>query len=286
MIFHNQFNVDDVLEALPKASAMMGVPTFYARMLASPVLTRERVANIRLFVSGSAPLSPQTHKDFAARTGHTILERYGMTETNMNTSNPYEGERRPGTVGFALPGTELRICDQTTGETMSDGEVGMIEVRGPNVFQGYWQMPEKTAQEFRADGFFITGDLGQIDQDGYIAIVGRDKDLIISGGFNVYPAEVEFAIDAIEGISEVAVIGAPHADFGEGVTAIIVACGDKAPSAAEIKLQLTSELAKYKMPKEIFFVKELPRNKMGKVQKNQLRQQYQNTYASNVSSSG
>jgi len=278
MIFQNSFNLDDVLTALPKATAMMGVPTFYVRLLSSPALTRDLVSHMRLFISGSAPLSPEVHKEFARRTGHTILERYGMTETNMNTSNPYDGERRPGTVGFALPGVEVRICDQTTGKPVKDGDVGMIEIRGPNVFNGYWQMPEKTAQEFRDDGFFISGDLGRVDEDGYIAIVGRDKDLIISGGFNVYPAEVENAIDAIDGIAEVAVIGVPHADFGEGVTAIVVASNENAPDENEIKRQLSADLAKYKMPKKVFFIDALPRNKMGKIQKNQLREEYKNIY--------
>jgi len=278
MIFQNSFNLDDVLAALPKATAMMGVPTFYVRLLSSPALTHDLVSHMRLFVSGSAPLSPEVHKEFSKRTGHTILERYGMTETNMNTSNPYDGERRPGTVGFALPDVEVRICDQTTGKPVKDGDVGMIEIRGPNVFKGYWQMPEKTAQEFREDGFFISGDLGRVDEDGYIAIVGRDKDLIISGGFNVYPAEVENAIDAIDGIAEVAVIGAPHADFGEGVTAIVVAANETGPDSDEIKTILSSDLAKYKMPKKIFFIDELPRNKMGKIQKNELREKYHNIY--------
>ncbi len=278
MIFQNQFRVEDILSALPNATVMMGVPTFYTRLLSAPAFNRDLVGQMRLFISGSAPLSPQTHKDFAKLTGHTILERYGMTETNMNTSNPYDGERRAGTVGFPLPGVEIRISDQITGDPVENDDVGMIEIRGPNVFKGYWQMPEKTAKEFRDDGFFISGDLGQIDKDGYIAIVGRDKDLIISGGFNVYPAEVENAIDALEGIDDVAVIGVPHADFGEGVTAIIVAAGDNVPGVEDIKDQLSTELARLKMPKEIFFVDALPRNKMGKVQKNQLREKYRNTY--------
>ena len=278
MIFQNQFKLDEVISALPRATVMMGVPTFYVRLLSTPALTRDLVSHMRLFVSGSAPLSPEVHKDFARRTGHTILERYGMTETNMNTSNPYDGERKPGTVGFALPGVEVRISDQTSGEPVKQGEVGMIEIRGPNVFKGYWQMPEKTAEEFRDDGFFISGDLGQIDSQGYISIVGRNKDLIISGGFNVYPAEVENAIDAIDGVAEVAVIGVPHADFGEGVTAIVVAAQGQAPGADEIKTRLSGELAKYKVPKEIFFIDALPRNKMGKIQKNQLRETYQATY--------
>jgi len=279
MIFQQHFNAEDVIAALPQASTMMGVPTFYMRLLSNPSLDHQLVEHMRLFISGSAPLSPETHKEFTTRTGHEILERYGMTETNMNTSNPYDGERKPGTVGFALPGVEIRVSDQTSGEPVVDGDVGMIEIRGPNVFKGYWQMPEKTAEEFRGDGFFISGDLGRFDEDGYLSIVGRDKDLIITGGFNVYPAEVENAIDAIAGIGEVAVIGVPHADFGEGVTAIVVASGDDAPSPAEIKTQLSVELAKFKIPKEVIFVENLPRNKMGKIQKNQLRTEYKEVYA-------
>ena len=278
MIFHNQFKVEDVLAALPRASVMMGVPTFYVRLLRSDALTHTLAEDIRLFISGSAPLSPETHKAFSKRTGHTILERYGMTETNMNTSNPYIGARKPGTVGLALPDIEIRISDQKTGKRVKQGDVGVIEIRGPNVFLGYWQMPEKTAEEFRDDGFFISGDLGREDEDGYISIVGRDKDLIITGGFNVYPAEVENAIDAIDGIAETAVIGAPHADFGEGVTAIVVASGGQTLDADEIKAQLSNELAKFKIPKKFFFINELPRNKMGKIQKNQLRDEYRDIY--------
>jgi malonyl-CoA/methylmalonyl-CoA synthetase len=279
MIFQEQFKVENVLEMLPKATVMMGVPTFYTRLLSEPGFDRALVKQMRLFVSGSAPLSPQTHKEFAERTDHTILERYGMTETNMNTSNPYDGKRKAGTVGLPLPGVEIRITDQITGEPVKSGVVGMIEICGPNVFKGYWKMPEKTTQEFRSDGFFISGDLGQVDEDGYIAIVGRDKDLIISGGFNVYPAEVENAIDAINGVVDVAVIGAPHSDFGEGVTAIVVASKENPPSSDDIKNQLSDVLAKYKMPKTVIFVDALPRNKMGKVQKNELRNTYRETYA-------
>ncbi|HHI81745.1 MAG TPA: malonyl-CoA synthase, partial [Rhizobiales bacterium] len=278
MIFHQKFQVDDVIADLPRASVMMGVPTFYVRLLACPAFNREVTAGMRLFTSGSAPLSPQTHKEFEERTGHTILERYGMTETSMNTSNPYDGERRPGTVGFALPGVKVRICDAKTGLPVADGEVGIIEIRGPNVFKGYWQMPEKTAEEFRDDGFFISGDMARVDEDGYISIVGRNKDLVITGGFNVYPAEVENAIDAIDGVAESAVIGLPHKDFGEAVTAVVVASGEGAPDANAIRAQLSGELAKFKVPKEIIFVDALPRNKMGKVQKNQLRETYKGLY--------
>ena len=222
LILLPRFDADEVIRLLPRATAMMGVPTFYTRLLARPDFTRELVSHIRLFVSGSAPLSAETHKEFQARTGHAILERYGMTETNMNTSNPYDGERIPGAVGFPLPGVEVRITDPDSGRTLSQGEVGMIEVKGPNVFKGYWRMPEKTKAEFREDGFFISGDLGFIDDKGYVRISGRGKDLIISGGFNVYPAEVEGAIEALPGVAECAVIGVPHPDFGEGVLAVAI----------------------------------------------------------------
>ncbi len=280
MIFQRGFVVDDVIEALPRATTMMGVPTFYTRLLSSDRLTRELVAHMRLFISGSAPLSPEAHRKFEQRTGHAILERYGMTETSMNTSNPYDRPRLAGTVGFPLPGVEIRICDQETGEPVSQGEIGVIEIRGPNVFKGYWRMPEKTAEEFRDDGFFISGDLGFIDEEGYISIVGRNKDLIISGGFNVYPAEVENALDAIEGIAESAVIGVPHPDFGEGVTAVVVSTNGETPDADQIRATLEHDLARYKLPKKVFFVDALPRNKMGKIQKNQLREQFQATYTS------
>ena len=220
MIFMNRFDPDAVIAAMPRATSLMGVPTFYTRLLDHPGLTREACANMRLFVSGSAPLLAETHAAWRERTGFAILERYGMTETNMIASNPYDGERRAGTVGFPLPGVSVRISDG--GAPVPDGEIGVIEVKGPNVFRGYWRMPDKTAQEFRPDGFFITGDLGRVDSDGYIHIVGRAKDLVISGGFNVYPKEVEDEIDAIDGVMESAVIGVPHPDFGEGVTAVVV----------------------------------------------------------------
>ncbi len=279
MIFLPKFDLDTVLAVLPRATSMMGVPTFYTRLLGSQDFTRESVAHIRLFISGSAPLSATTHQEFEERTGHAILERYGMTETNMITSNPYDGARCAGTVGFPLPGVSVRIADAETGALKPDGEVGVIEVSGPNVFKGYWRMPEKTASEFREDGFFITGDLGLIDEQGYVRIVGREKDLIITGGFNVYPAEVEGAIEQIAGVSECAVIGVPHPDFGEGVTAVVVRSGGgDEPSACDIQAQLTAELAKYKVPKEVYFVDNLPRNKMGKIQKNELRTRYGETF--------
>jgi malonyl-CoA/methylmalonyl-CoA synthetase len=233
---------------------------------------------MRLFVSGSAPLLAETHREWQSRTGHAILERYGMTETNMNTSNPYEGDRVPGAVGFPLPGVEVRITDPETGVTVADGEIGMIEIRGPNVFKGYWRMPEKTEAEFRPDGFFISGDLGMIDARGYLQIVGRGKDLIITGGFNVYPKEVESEIDALPGVVESAVVGVSHPDFGEGVTAIVVRSSPEAIDEQVIMAALQQRLARFKQPKHIAFVDDLPRNTMGKVQKNVLREQYAKLY--------
>ena len=278
MIFMNRFDPDAVIAAMPGATSLMGVPTFYTRLLDHPGLGREPCVNMRLFVSGSAPLLAETHAAWRERTGFSILERYGMTETNMIASNPYDGERRPGTVGFALPGVSVRIAEQDSGAPVPGGEVGVIEVRGPNVFAGYWRMPEKTAQEFRADGHFITGDLGRIDADGYFHIVGRAKDLIISGGFNVYPKEVESEIDAIDGVLESAVFGAPHADFGEGVTAVVVARPGTALTESAILAALGGRLAKLKAPKRIIVVELLPRNAMGKVQKAALRETYKDIY--------
>ena len=227
---------------------------------------------------GSAPLSAETHKEFGERTGHAILERYGMTETNMNTSNPYDGDRIPGAVGLPLPGVEIRIADPQTGQAVPDGEVGVIEICGPNVFKGYWRMPEKTREEFREDGFFISGDLGRIDDRGYIWIVGRAKDLIISGGFNVYPAEVEAAIEALPGVTECAVIGVPHADFGEGVVAVVTPKPGAILEEKTILAALANELAKFKQPKRVLIATELPRNAMGKVQKKDLREQHAKTF--------
>jgi malonyl-CoA/methylmalonyl-CoA synthetase len=279
MIFLPKFDADQVIRFLPEATAMMGVPTFYTRLLEDPRLTRDLVAKVRLFISGSAPLLAETHRQWEARTGHRILERYGMTETNMNTSNPYEGERRPGTVGFPLPGVELKVCDGE-GREVPRGQIGTIEVRGPNVFKGYWMMPEKTAEELRADGFFITGDLGFVDADGYVTIVGRGKDLIITGGFNVYPKEVELAIDALPGVLESAVIAAPHPDFGEGVVAVIVAEAGATLDEATIRASLSETLAKFKQPKVVAFRASLPRNTMGKVQKTVLRDEFRDIFAS------
>jgi malonyl-CoA/methylmalonyl-CoA synthetase len=279
MLFLPRFDLDAVMRLLPRATTMMGVPTFYSRLLSRPDFDAHLVRHIRLFVSGSAPLSAEVHRAFLARTGHAILERYGMTETNMNTSNPYEGERRPGTVGFPLPGVELRIAEPETGRPLPRGEVGVIEVRGPNVFKGYWRNPEKTAEEFRPDGFFITGDLGLIDPDGYVSIVGRARDLVISGGFNVYPAEVEAALDALPDVAESAVIGLPHADLGEGVTAVVAPRPGAALDELDIRERLAGVLARYKVPKRVVVVPELPRNAMGKVQKNALRETWRDLYA-------
>jgi malonyl-CoA/methylmalonyl-CoA synthetase len=278
MIFLPKFDADQALGLLPRATVMMGVPTFYTRLVDHPKLTRDVSKNMRLFISGSAPLLAETHRAFAAKTGHAILERYGMTETNMNTSNPYDGARVAGTVGFPLPGVSLRIADAETGRVLPQGEIGIIEVKGPNVFSGYWRMPEKTKSEFRSDGFFITGDVSKIDSDGYVHIVGRAKDLIITGGFNVYPKEVETEIDALSGVIESAVIGCPHPDFGEGVTAVVV-CKGEAPSEKTVLTALEQRLAKFKLPKRVMFVTDLPRNAMGKVQKNVLRETYKDLYA-------
>ncbi len=279
MLFLPKLDADAILRLMPRATTMMGVPTFYTRLLAHPGLTQEVTKNIRLFISGSAPLLAETHREWMARTGHAILERYGMTETNMNTSNPYGGDRAPGAVGFPLPGVSLRITDPETATPIAQGYIGMIEVKGPNVFKGYWRMPEKTATEFRPDGFFITGDLGKIDERGYVHIVGRGKDLVISGGFNVYPKEVEDEIDAIPGVIESAVIGVPHADFGEGVTAVVVRDRVSALDEKGVQSALEGRLAKFKQPKRVIFVDDLPRNTMGKVQKNVLRDTYAKIYS-------
>jgi malonyl-CoA/methylmalonyl-CoA synthetase len=278
MLFLAKFDPDEIMRLMPRASAMMGVPTFYVRLLQHPKLGRETTAHMRLFVSGSAPLLAETHASWRERTGHAILERYGMTETNMNTSNPYDGERRAGTVGFALPGVAIRIADPETGRALPEGEIGVIEIKGPNVFKGYWRMPDKTAAEFRADGFFISGDLGKIDERGYIHIVGRGKDLVISGGYNVYPKEIETEIDGMAGVIESAVIGVAHPDFGEGVTAVVVRNKGAALDESAVLKALDGRLAKYKQPKRVLFVDDLPRNAMGKVQKNVLRETYKDLY--------
>ncbi len=278
MIYQNRFDPEAIVAAMPGATALMGVPTFYTRLLDHAGLSRALCANMRLFVSGSAPLLAETHVAWRERTGHAILERYGMTETNMIASNPYDGERRAGTVGFPLPGVSLRIAEPESGAPVADGEIGVIEVKGPNVFKGYWRMPEKTASEFRADGFFVTGDLGLIDRDGYVHIVGRGKDLVISGGFNVYPKEVEAEIDAIDGVLESAVIGLPHPDLGEAVAAVVVRRPGAALSEADIVAALEGRLARFKTPRRVTFVDELPRNTMGKVQKALLRETHKGAF--------
>ncbi|GKX34816.1 MAG: malonyl-CoA synthase [Rhizobiaceae bacterium MnEN-MB40S] len=274
MIWLPGFQIDAVIENLPQATSMMGVPTFYTRLLDDPCFTQDLVSHMRLFTSGSAPLLAETHVAFEERTGHRILERYGMTETNMNTSNPYDGERRAGTVGFPLPGVSLRICDPETAEELPQGDIGVIEVKGPNVFKGYWRMPEKTKEEFRDDGFFITGDLALIDEDGYVHIVGRARDLIISGGYNIYPKEVELLLDEQQGVLESAVIGVPHPDFGEAVVAAVVPQKGAAVEETDILEAIHDKIARFKQPKRIHIVPELPRNTMGKVQKNLLRDQF------------
>ena len=274
MVFMPKFDLDQIIAQLPQATTMMGVPTFYTRLLDDARFTKDLAAHMRLFVSGSAPLLAETHIQFEQRTGHRILERYGMTETNMNTSNPYDGDRRAGTVGLPLPGVEVKITDPETGATLPNGEVGQIEVRGPNVFKGYWQMPEKTAAELRDDGFFITGDLGTIDSDGYVSIVGRNKDLIISGGYNIYPKEIELVLDEQPGVLESAVIGVPHPDFGETVVGVIVPAKGATPDPEAINAAVAASLARFKHPRKIVVVEALPRNTMGKVQKNILRDTY------------
>ena len=278
MIFLPGYDNTQIIEALPRVNTMMGVPTFYTRLLDDNRFTRELVAHMRLFISGSAPLLVDTHTTFQLRTGHSILERYGMTETNMNTSNPYDGIRKPGTVGKPLPGVEVRITDSKTGKKVKDGETGILEVKGPNVFQGYWNMPEKTKEEFRNDGFFITGDMGLTDKDGYIQIVGRSKDLIISGGYNVYPKELELLLDAQNDVEESAVIGVPHPEFGEGVVGILVPMKGKTLTESEVLATIKFKIARFKQPKRIFFVDQLPRNTMGKVLKNELRKEYEKTF--------
>ncbi len=278
MIFLAKFNVDEMLQHLPDATTMMGVPTFYTRLLADDRMTTEIASHMRLFISGSAPLLAETHEEFERKTGQRILERYGMTETNMNTSNPYNGERKAGTVGFALPGIDIKICDPETGVELTDGEIGMLEVRGPNVFAGYWQMPEKTAEELRENGFFITGDLATKSAEGYVQIVGRDKDLIISGGFNIYPKELELLLDDAEGVLESAVVSAPHPDFGEGVVAVLVATPGATIDVEAIQSSIARDLAKFKQPKSYLVVPELPRNAMGKVQKNALREKVKDSF--------
>jgi len=278
VILQPRFDASAVLAAMPGATCLMGVPTFYTRLLAHPGLSREAAAAMRLFISGSAPLSASTHQAWRERTGHAILERYGLTETGMNASNPYDGERIAGTVGPALPDVALRIADPASGRTLPRGQIGGVEVKGPNVFRGYWQAPEKTAQAFRPDGFFITGDLGVVDERGYLSIVGREKDLIITGGLNVYPKEVEEAIDGLPRVVESAVIGLEHADLGEAVTAIVAVGPGPAPAEGDLLAAVKPGLAGYKQPKRAVFVEALPRNAMGKVQKAELRRRFAGLY--------
>jgi len=279
MIFLPALDIDDLIAMMPQATTMMGVPTFYTRLLADPRLTRELTAHMRLFVSGSAPLLADTHVEFERRTGKKILERYGMTETNMNTSNPYDGERRAGTVGRPLPGVDLRIVEPESGRPVATGEVGIIEVKGRNVFKGYWKMPEKTREEFRPDGFFITGDLATLDADGYVTIVGRAKDLIIAGGYNIYPKEVELLLDEEPGVLESAVIGVPHPDLGEAVVAVVVPRAGATLDEAALLAAIAPKLARFKQPRRVFSIAELPRNTMGKVQKNALRERFKGVFA-------
>jgi malonyl-CoA/methylmalonyl-CoA synthetase len=274
MIFMAKFDADAIIAALPRATLLMGVPTFYTRLLARPQLDRQACSTMRLFVSGSAPLLAETHAQWLGRTGHAILERYGMTETNMNTSNPYDGDRIAGTVGFPLPGVELRIVEAETGRPLGANQIGSIEVRGPNVCAGYWRKPEATKASFRSDGFFITGDVGVTDDRGYVSIVGREKDMIISGGLNVYPSEIEGEINAVPGVVESAVIGVSDPDLGEAVTAVVVRAAGQSVDAQTLMRLLKTRLAGYKLPKKVEFVDELPRNVMGKVQKNLLRDRY------------
>ena len=279
MIFLPKFSVENALKWIPKATSMMGVPTYYTRLLDSAKFNKNISKNIRLFISGSAPLSADTHKMFKKRTGLSILERYGMTETNMSTSNPYRGKRIAGTIGKPLPGVEIRITDRLTGKVLPDNNIGVIEQRGENVFSGYWEMPEKTRESFTPDNFFITGDLGKRDKNGYITLVGRDSDMIISGGLNVYPKEVENHIDEIHEVRESAVIGVPHPDLGEGVVAV-VDLKEKLIDQKKIEDNLKPKLAKFKQPKYYIFVEELPRNAMGKIQKASLREQFKEVFKS------
>ena len=276
VVFLPRFDAGAVIREMARATVLMGVPTFYSRLLAQPEFDAAACAHMRLFISGSAPLTAQTFAAFEERTGKRILERYGMSETVMISSNPLDGERVAGTVGFALPEVDIRIAD-ANGKPLPRGEVGGIEVRGPNVFAGYWRMPEKTAAEFRADGFFVTGDLGEMDADGRIAIVGRSKDLVISGGYNVYPKEVEALLDDMPGVVESAVVGVPHADFGEAVLAVVVA--EEHVGTAQVDAFLKGRLARYKQPKQVVRVPELPRNAMGKVQKQALRERFRDIMA-------
>ncbi len=273
ILWNNRFNAQAVVRQLETATVFMGVPTYYTRLLAESGLSRESCKGMRMFISGSAPLLAETHSEFERRTGHRILERYGMSEAGMITSNPYHGERRAGTVGLPLPGVEVRVVDEAD-QALAEGQKGAIQVKGENVFSGYWRMPEKTKQEFTDDGWFRTGDIGVFDTDGYLSIVGRAKDLIITGGYNVYPKEIELALDELPQVAESAVIGVPHDDFGEAVTAVVVGKPGAKADEEKIIAALKSKLAGYKVPKRVYFVDALPRNAMGKVQKNLLRERF------------
>jgi malonyl-CoA/methylmalonyl-CoA synthetase len=277
MYWLNKFDPLKVLEHIDQCSVLMGVPTFYTRLLSTEKITHDNCKNMRVFISGSAPLLEETFNDFETMTGHKILERYGMTETNMNTSNPIDGARKPGTVGPPLPGIEIQIVDDD-GKKVGDNVIGNLLVRGPNVFKGYWKMPEKTAEDFTAQGFFKTGDKAKIDADGYISIVGRSKDMIITGGLNVYPKEIELIIDDIQGVKESAVIGVYHKDFGEAVIAIVICSDTSALKEIDIIEYCKQHLAGYKIPKKVIFANELPRNTMSKVQKNILRENHKNSF--------
>ncbi len=277
--FLRKFNEDDIIVNLPSTTVMMGVPTFYTRLLANSEFNKEITKNMRLFISGSAPLLKETHEKFQYVTGHKILERYGMTETNMITSNPYNGERKAGTVGLALKDVKVRVAAlENDKKALKNGEIGVVEVMGPNVFNGYWKQPEKTKSEFRDDGFFITGDLGYLDRDNYLTIVGRNKDLIITGGLNVYPKEIETVIDTDSNVEESAVIGVSHPDFGEGIIAIIVEKKGYKLDCQILQEILRKNLATFKLPKKIHIIEELPRNTMGKVQKTVLRDLYKDEF--------
>lgn len=277
MLFLPRFDPEEVTRLLPRVTVMMGVPTYYVRLLARPELDADLCRNMRLFISGSAPLPVDTFESFRTRTGHAILERYGMTECGMITSNPLQGPRLPGTVGLPLPGVEIRVCDGE-GRALPAGEIGAIEVRGPNVFKGYWGKPDSTREEFRSDGFFRTGDVGVVDAAGYLRIVGRSKDLIITGGLNVYPKEVEAVLDAAEGVQESAVIGVPHPDFGEAVVAVVAPRPGQSPAPEALLALARDRLAAFKAPKRIIVVDSIPRNVMGKVEKARLRETYRTLF--------
>jgi len=273
MLWLPKFDAKEVIDLLPHATVMMGVPTFYTRLLAEPGFDRQACRHIRLFVSGSAPLRAETFAEFEERTGHAILERYGLTETGMNTANPLGGERVAGSVGQPLPGISVRVVDEE-GRPCPAGVVGAVQVKGPNVFGGYWRMPDRTQEEFTSEGYFRTGDMGEWLPNGYLKIVGRAKDLIITGGLNVYPKEIEEKIDALPGVAESAVIGVPDADFGEAVTAVVVTRAGHTLTEPELISALKAEIAGFKVPKRVYFVSQLPRNAMGKVQKKVLRETY------------